>query len=152
MISPGGVRSVWLRHDLETFKKQLQALEAIVAREGTILIESRLQVLENVKQGKESRGEIETEHPGYLGCKDTFYVGNMKGVGRIYQQTFIDSYSKIAVVKPDDRKVALVAADLLNDRVIPFFDDHEIVKSCYRLTVFGVKFFAGKSDISCAIL
>ena len=57
---------------------------------------------------------------------DTFYVGNMKGVGRIYQQTVIDTYSKVAFAKLYDRKNALVAADLLNDRVIPFFDSKEI--------------------------
>jgi len=126
LISPGGVRSVWLRHDLETFKKRLKALEAKVAQEGCILTEAQLQALEKAKVEKEIRGEIETEHPGYLGCQDTFYVGNMKGVGRIYQQTFIDSYSKVAMVKLYDRKIALVAADMLNDRVIPFFDEHEI--------------------------
>ena len=126
LISPGGVRSVWLRHDLETFKKRLKALEAKVAQEGCILTEAQLQALEKAKVEKEIRGEIETEHPGYLGCQDTFYVGNMKGVGRIYRQTFIDSYSKVAMVKLYDRKIALMAADMLNDRVIPFFDEHEI--------------------------
>lgn len=83
-ISPGGVRSVWLRHDLETFKKRLKALEARVAQEGIILTESQLAALEKAKQEKEAHGEIETEHPGYLGAQDTFYVGTLKGVGRIY--------------------------------------------------------------------
>ena len=71
-------------------------------------------------------GEIESEHPGYLGSQDTFYVGNLKGVGRIYQQTFIDTYSRVAFVKLYDRKNALVAADLLNDRVLPFFEENDI--------------------------
>ena len=53
-------------------------------------------------------------------------MGNIKGVGRIYQQTFIDTYCKIAFAKLYDRKNALVAADLLNDRVIPFYETHEI--------------------------
>lgn len=62
----------------------------------------------------------------YPGCQDTFYVNNMQGISRIYQQTFIDNYSKVAVLKLYDRKVAPVSADLLNNRVIPFFDAHEI--------------------------
>lgn len=99
---------------------------AKVGQEGLILTESQLQALEKVKEEKQAAGEIETEHPGYLIAQDTFYVGNMKGVGRIYQQTVIDTYSKVAFAKLYDRKNALVAADMLNDRVIPFFDSKEI--------------------------
>jgi transposase InsO family protein len=125
-ISPGGVRSVWLRHDLETFKKRLKALEAKVAQEGIILTEEQLAALERAKEEKEAHGEIETEHPGYLGSQDTFYVGTLKGVGRIYQQTFVDTYAKVSFAKVYDRKNALVAADVLNDRVLPFYEEHDI--------------------------
>jgi transposase InsO family protein len=75
---------------------------------------------------EEVHGEIETEHPGYLGAQDTFYVGNLKGVGRVYQQTFIDTYAKVATAKLYDGKNALVAADLLNNRVVPFFEEHDL--------------------------
>jgi len=125
-ISSGGVRSVWLRHDLETFDKRLKALSAKVAQEGLILTEDQLQALERAKQEKQSHGEIETEHPGYLGAQDTFYVGTLKGVGRIYQQTFIDTYTRVAACKLYDRKNALVAAEMLNDRVVPFFESEGI--------------------------
>ena len=125
-ISPGGVRSVWLRHDLETFKKRLKALEAKAAQDNIILKESQLAALERAKEEKKALGEIETEHPGYLGAQDTFYVGTLKGVGRIYQQTFIDTYCKIGFAKLYDRKNAIVAADLLNDRVLPFYEEHDV--------------------------
>jgi transposase InsO family protein len=126
-VSPGGVRSIWLRHSLETFKKRLQALEKqLEANQSMVLTEAQVAALEKSKQEKEAHGEIETEHPGYLGAQDTYYVGTIKGVGRIYQQTFIDTYSKVVFVKLYDRKNALVAADLLNDRVLPFFEQQEI--------------------------
>ncbi len=124
--SPCGIRCVWQRHDLETFKKRLKALEAKVAQEHIVLTEEQVKALERAKEEKEAHGEIETEHPGYLGAQDTFYVGTLKGVGRIYQQTFIDTYAKVAMAKLYDRKNALVAADLLNDRVLPFFEEQGI--------------------------
>ena len=65
--------------------------------------------------------------PGLLRAQDTFYVGTLKGVGRVYQQTFIDTYAKVGFAKLYDRKTPLTAADLLNDRVIPFYDEHGVV-------------------------
>nr|WP_293834272.1 IS481 family transposase [uncultured Arsenicibacter sp.] len=125
-ISPGGVRSVWLRHDLELFAKRLKALEAKVAQDGLILTEAQLKAMEKAKEEKVALGEIETGFPGYLGSQDTYFVGTIKGVGRIYQQTFVDTYSKVAFAKVYERKTALVAADLLNDRVLPFFETHAV--------------------------
>jgi len=125
-VSPSTVRCIWLRHDLETFQKRLKALEAKVAQDGIPLTDTQVAALERKKQDQESKGEIETHHPGYLGAQDTYYVGYIKGVGKIYQQTFIDTYTRVAFAKLYDRKNALIAADMLNDKVLPFFQQQEV--------------------------
>lgn len=125
-VSPSGVRSVWLRHQLANFKDRLKALEAKVSSEGIILTEAQVIALERKKFDDEACGEIETAHPGYLGSQDTFYVGTLKGVGRIYQQTFVDTYSKVAFAKLYTTKTPITSADILNDKVLPFFEYHQL--------------------------
>lgn len=125
-VSPSGVRSIWLRHELACFKDRLKALEAHVAKTGCVLTESQVQALERKKEEQEAHGEIETEHPGYLGSQDTFYVGTLKGVGRVYQQTYVYTYCKVAHAKLYTSKTPITAADLLNERVLPYYEEHGI--------------------------
>jgi transposase InsO family protein len=123
-VSPSGVRGIWLRHNVGSFKQRLKLLEKKSAEENMILTESQLAALERKQDDDVACGEIETAHPGYLGSQDTFYVGTLKGVGRVYQQTFVDTYSKVAHCKLYTTKTPITGADLLNDRVIPFFEEH----------------------------
>lgn len=125
-ISSSGVRSVWLRNNLACFKDRLKALEEKMAKDSLVLTEAQVVALERKKQDDEVSGEIETHHPGYLGSQDTFYVGTFKGVGRVYQQTYVDTYAKVAFAKLYTTKTPITAADLLNDKVLPFFEQHQL--------------------------
>ena len=122
-VSASGVRSIWLRNDLNNLKLRLKALEVKAAQQGLVLTEAQVVALERKKHDDEACGEIETQHPGYLGSQDTFYVGTLKGVGRVYQQTYVDTYCKVAHCKLYTTKTPITAADLLNDRVLPFYEE-----------------------------
>jgi transposase InsO family protein len=143
-VSASGIRSIWLRNNLESFKKRLIALEKKSAEEGLVLTEAQVAALERKKEDDAVCGEIETAHPGYLGSQDTFYVGTLKGVGRVYQQTFVDTYSKVAACKLYTTKTPITAADLLNDRVLPLFEQHEI--SMLRMLTDRGTEFCGKME------
>jgi hypothetical protein len=125
-VSPGGVRSIWLRHNLGTFKKRLKALEEKAAAENLMLTEAQLQAMEKAKEQREAHGEIEDRASRLPGAQDTYYVGTIKGIGWIYQQTFIDTYTKIGFAKLYTSKHAITAADLLNDRVLPWYEEQSI--------------------------
>lgn len=143
-ISACGVRCVWLRNNLETMQKRLRALEERVAKEGVILTESQIVAMERRQREKEAHGEIETMHPGYLGSQDTYYVGFIKGVGKIYQQTYVDTYTQVTCAKVYSQKTPITAADVLNDRVLPLYEQHGITL-LRMLTDRGTE-FCGRED------
>lgn len=156
-VSPSGVRSIWLRYELASLKQRLKALEKKSAEEGFVLTESQLAALEKKQDDDLACGEIETVHPGYLGSQDTFYVGTLKGVGRVYQQTFVDTYSKVAHCKLYTTKTPITSADLLNDRVLPFFEEHGMnvlriltdrgTEYCGKVEQHDYELFLGLNDI-----
>jgi transposase InsO family protein len=138
-ISAGGVRSIWLRHSLQTKSLRLKRLEQWAAENTNILTESQIQALEQAKEEREAHGEVESPHPGFLVAQDTCYVGYIKGVGKIYQQTGIDTYCNAGFAKLYSEKTALTAADFLNDKVLPFFDEQGI-KVLRMLTDNGMEY------------
>ena len=139
IISAGGVRSIWLRYNLQIKSLRLKRLEKWAAENTNILTESQIQALEQAKEEREAHGEVESPHPGFLVAQDTYYVGYIKGVGKIYQQTGIDTHSNSGFAKLYPEKTSLTAADFLNDKVLPFFDEHGI-KVLRMLTDNGMEY------------
>lgn len=145
MVSAGGIRSIWLRHNLQIKNLRLKRLEAWAAENTNVLTESQVKALEEAKEEWEVYGEVESPHPAFLVAQDTCYIGTIKGVGRIYQQTGIDTHSNIGFAKLYTERTALTAADFLNDKVFPFFDEQGM--SVLRiLTDNGVE-YCGRQDV-----
>ncbi len=126
LVSSGGIRGVWLRHGIEKKHLRLKRLEKWAAETQGILTEEQLKALESAREERQAHGEIETYHPGFLFGQDTLYVGYIKDVGKIYQQTGIDTFSNVGFAKLYSDKTALTSADFLNDKVLPFYDEHGV--------------------------
>lgn len=145
IVSGGGVRSIWLRHNLQTKSLRLKRLEKWAAENTNILTESQVKALETAKEQDEAHGEVESPHPAFLAAQDTYYVGTIKGIGRIYQQTGIDTHCNVGFAKVYAERTALTAADFLNDKVLPFFDENNI-RVLRILTDNGME-YCGKQDV-----
>jgi transposase InsO family protein len=121
-VSPSGVRGVWLRHDLATRYKRLMRLEAQAQEQTIVLSEAQIRLLERHSPEFRMR-HVESSAPGELLNQDTFYWGTLKGVGKVYVQVVIDAFCSLAFTKVYTSKMPVTAADLLYDRVLPFYDE-----------------------------
>ena len=104
----------------------MAALAAKMAQDVLVLTEGQLAALEKQKATKETYRAIATAHAGYLGCQDTYYVSNFKGIGKAYGQVLIDSYSRLTHGKVYQEKTALTGVDLLNDRILPWYQQEGV--------------------------
>jgi hypothetical protein len=94
-VSAGGIRGVWLRHDLLTKHQRLLRLEKATAERKLSLTKEQVRLLERFSpQFREHH--IEAAHTGALLAVDTVLVGTLKGVGKVYRQTTSDCHSRYA--------------------------------------------------------
>jgi transposase InsO family protein len=118
-VSSGGVRGVWTRHSLLTKHERLLRLEEVVRKRKIKLTDEQIRLLEMFNPEFRER-HIETKHTGDLVAVDTFYVGSLKGVGRIYLQSVIDCHSRYAWGRLYNTKLPVTAVHILNEDVLPF--------------------------------
>jgi len=122
-VSPTGVRSVWLRHGLETRYKRLLRLEQHVQRDTTyVMSERQIELLERHSVDFRLR-HVEASRPGELLNQDTFHWGTLKGVGKVYVQVVVDVFCSLAFAKVYSSKMPITACDVLYERVLPFYEE-----------------------------
>jgi len=123
-VSAGGVRGVWSRHQLLTKHERLLRLEETVAQKKIELTEAQVRLLERFSPEFRER-HIQTRHTGDLVAVDTFFVGVLKGVGKVYLQSVIDCYSRYAWGRLYTNKLPVPAVHVLNTDVLPTFEAHK---------------------------
>ena len=124
-VSSGGVRGVWKRHNLLTRHERLLRLEEHTRKRAIKLTDKQIRLLERFNPEFRER-HIDAPHSGSLVAVDTFHVGHLKGVGRIYAQTAIDCHSRYAFARLYTTKMPLTAVHLLNNGILPFFEEHKV--------------------------
>jgi len=124
-VSSGGVRGVWQRHNLDTKYQRLLRLEMQQREKKLELSDEQIRLLERFDPEFRER-HIETEYTGQLVSIDTFMVGSLKGVGRIYLQTVIDCHSRYAWGRLYTNKLPVTAVQVLNNDVLPYFEAHQV--------------------------
>jgi len=122
-VSPSAVRYVWQRHGLTLRYQRLLWLEQKTAARGGVLTESQLRLLRRYR-GKLT--DVEAPEPGFLLCQDTYFVGTIKGVGKIYMQSVVDAHCSLGFGKLYLSKLPMTAVDVLHDRVLPFYEEHQV--------------------------
>ena len=122
-VSSGGIRGVWMRHGLLTRHERLLRLERTTAERTIELTEEQVQALERFSPEFRER-HIEAPHTGALVAVDTFFVGTLKGVGKVYMQTVIDCHSRHAWARLYPSKLPVTAVHLMNADVLPTFEEH----------------------------
>jgi transposase InsO family protein len=120
-VSSTGVRGVWGRHDLLTKHERLLRLERTVRGQELELTDEQTRLLERYSPEFRER-HIETHHTGELVAVDTFFVGTLKGVGKVYLQTVLDCHSRYAWARLYTSKLPVTAVHLLNTDVLPVFE------------------------------
>ena len=122
-VSSGGVRGVWQRHKLLTRHERLLRLEKAARSRKLELTDEQIRLLERFNPEFRER-HITTHHTGELVAVDTFFVGTLKGVGKVYLQSVIDCHSRYAWGRLYTSKMPITAVHVLNECVLPFFEKH----------------------------
>lgn len=126
-VAPSAVRAVWQRHGLALRIQRLLWLEQKTAASGGVLTERQIRLL-RLHRGRtvDPEQHVEAPRPGFLLCQDTYFVGAIKGVGKIYMQSVVDANCSLGFASLYLSKAPITAADTLHNRVLPFYEQHNV--------------------------
>lgn len=115
-VSASGVYNVLRRAGLSSRYERLVRLEEITLMRTGVVTERALKI-----RPRGGRGPIEAAFPGDLICLDTFYVGKLKGVGKVWQFTAVDASCSYAFARLAPANTAAEAAAFLICVLIPAY-------------------------------
>ncbi|WP_299795126.1 helix-turn-helix domain-containing protein [uncultured Shewanella sp.] len=124
-ISPSGVRTIWLRHNLETKHNRLLALNSRLRQQNELDFNAQHQIEKSCKLQQEE-GALDCQRPGDICVQDTFRVGNIPGLGTVYQHTCMDAYSQYSHARASLDKSSQLASDFLRAQVLPWYKEQGI--------------------------
>jgi hypothetical protein len=126
-VSGTGVRNVWLRHKLEKKINRFLWLEDQAGQGRAIITEKMLKQLAKLKKLNEATDQhVEVNSPGELLSQDLYFIGYIKGVGKIYTQAAVDCATSVGFAKIVPNKLPIHSAALLHEKVVPFFDSFQV--------------------------
>jgi transposase InsO family protein len=124
-LSSVTVQSILVKHNLGSRYERLLKLEEKALTEGIELSAEQLALIEKANPCFAER-HVESSRPGELLCQDTFYVGQLKGVGKVYLHSVVDTYGSVAFGFLHTGKQPEAAVALLHNDVLPFYREREI--------------------------
>lgn len=144
-ISGTGVRKVWGRHDLARKLDRYLWLEKEVSEGRGIMTEQALKAIQRLKRLEEASDQhVEAHHPGELLSQDLYYVGFIKGVGKVYMQSAVDCSCSVGFAKLCLSKQPIHSVSLVHEKIIPFYDEREI--GLKAILTDGGREYCGRQD------
>ena len=122
-VSPGGVRKVWERRGLVKKLSRYLWLDREVSEGRGIMTELAIKAVQRLKRLEQASDQhVEANQPGELVSQDLYFVGIIKGIGKIYMQSAVDCSCSVAFAKICVSKQPITSVALVHERIVPFYE------------------------------
>lgn len=126
-VSGSGVRHVWERHRLARRLARYLWLEKEVSEGRGVMTEKAIRALQRLKRLKAASDQhVQADHAGELLSQDLYFVGYIKGIGKIYMQSVVDCACSVGFARLCLNKLPIHSVAILHEQVLPFYDRHNV--------------------------